>query len=90
MDYTKLKVCNDISWTNIDDMIFVFSEKKKKMYLLKGIKRDLWISIIQKYDFGVFLDKLNLIEMSENEIDEEGIKQSLQYLIKEKLIEFEE
>lgn len=30
MDYTRLKVCNDISWTNIDDMIFVFSEKEKK------------------------------------------------------------
>ena len=90
MDYTRLKVCNDISWTNTDDMIFVFSEKEKKMYLLKGIKRDLWINIIQKYNFGIFLDKLNLIEINENEIDEEEIKQSLQYLIKEKLIEFEE
>lgn len=43
-----------------------------------------------KIQFWNFLDKLNLIEINENEIDEEEIKQSLQYLIKEKLIEFEE
>lgn len=89
MNYKRVKISNDISWTCIDDMVFVFSERTKEIKILKGLKKDVWFKIVSKYNYGDIGKNTKELNLTEIKVLEE-YKEIIEYLLKEKLIELGE
>lgn len=49
----------DISWTLLDNEVFVFNEKTDKIYVLRGMAKDFWMLISQYNDIEHIIETLS-------------------------------
>ncbi len=59
INYENIKFPEHISWTKLNNRVFVFNEITNDVYMLKGIQKDVWLFIEQKYDFNKILHELS-------------------------------
>lgn len=44
---TEIKIAPYVAWQKMEDYIYIFDEKNKKLFFLKELSIDIWANIVQ-------------------------------------------
>ena len=82
MTKNSIKFPDYISWSLLCDEIFVFNELNGKITVLKGVTKDLWLSLEKCKDS---LEVINYV-MNEYNISFEKINEKIRYMLKQQIL----
>lgn len=87
-DENDIQLCfsRSISWTIIDDEVFVFEEVMGNVYLIKGLLKDFWIMLSNNVKYKEIVNRLTLKYQKENDEIEKILSNKLEKYIKESII----
>lgn len=84
--YRNILYPKSISWTLLNDNMFVFDEITNNTYLLKGLSRDFWLLIEENNIFPDIVKMLSEKRDIEYSVMENDIVQLTKKLVKNNLI----
>lgn len=87
----KISYSKNISWTVLDDEVFIFNEITNELSLLKGIMKDFWLLLSNTESFDEIITILTTEYTEENtEIISNRILRKIKELVNKNLITTEE
>lgn len=84
--YRNILYPKSISWTLLNDNMFIFDEITNNTYLLKGLSRDFWLLIEENNIFQDIVKMLSEKRDIEYSVMENDIVQLTKKLVKNNLI----
>jgi len=84
--YDTVVYTNNISWGIIGDEVFVFNEENDKIYLLKGIEKDIWLLLRNQSYVRTIIQQLSNSSNIDEIVVEANVFISINKLIKTKLL----
>ena len=86
----SIKFSSDVSWTKINEEVFVFDEDTNQIYLLKGKSKMIWELINKSVKISEIVEKVSISHKIDKVEAEKEISKKIQQFLDKKLCKYSE